>query len=147
MKEAKTKQEARTAVDAWMQALESLPFIEWKQNGQWKIKAEKRNEITRDEARNTVESEGIRNAKSHMRRTIKECKRDPEDEEKEKEVAKAKRLYKQAKKIRMKKGQIKATSIERMIDCQDPTWWKHYKAPRGDAYHGGTNQDDRRRND
>ena len=27
----------------------------------------------------------------------------------------------------MKKAQIKATSIERMIDCHDPTWWKHYK--------------------
>ena len=63
-----------------------------------------------------------------MRKTIKESKKSPVNMEKEKEVAKAKKLYKQAKKrIRMKKAQIKATSIEKMIDCHDPTWWKHYK--------------------
>ena len=71
IKEAKTNKEAQIAVDTWMQALESLPFIKWRQQGQWKRNAEDGQEKLKDESRYTTESDAVRISKALMGKTIK----------------------------------------------------------------------------
>ena len=81
---SENEKKTQTVVESCMQPLESLPFIEWKQKGQWKRKAEDGQEVINDESRYTTESETVIIAKAFMRKTIKESRKDTENEEKEK---------------------------------------------------------------
>ena len=70
MKQTNTYIEAQTAIDEWMQALETLPFIDFKEKGRW-IHSNNTNPTTHHKNKGTSEAiegtETRKNTKAQLR--------------------------------------------------------------------------------